>query len=335
MDNLMNLQTVEFPSIPALVLGILYATLPGQVRGEDPLAMSQRTFASLGAATNELVKAAKAHDWQSIHAMFGPEVTNLLTGDSTLDEKHIEEFARDLGERCDAVPAGNDKVTLEIGRDPWPFPIPLIRTNGAWLFDTIAGEEEIVNRHIGRDEYHAIGVCRVYVKAQREYARRLAGSSGTPKYAQRLKSSPGRMDGLYWPTETKATPSPLSSFVAEACLEGYDWRSGKGPRPFHGYCFKILTRQGPAAPGGKRNYVRDGEMTGGFALVAYPVRWGASGIMTFVVGQDGVVYERSLGEKTARIAAAMTGYNPDSRWTVVQEPGITELTADGPGGKAP
>jgi hypothetical protein len=136
------------------------------------------------------------------------------------------------------------------------------------------------------------------------------------------------MDGLYWPKGTNATTSPLSSFVAEACLEGYDWRSGKGPRPFHGYCFKILTRQGPAAPGEKLNYARDGEMTGGFALVAYPVRWGASGIMTFVVNQDGVVYQRSLGEKTAKIAAAMTEYDPDSRWTVVQDKGITDLTAD-------
>jgi hypothetical protein len=331
----MNLHTLKFPSFSVLVSGILYATLLGQVRGEDRLAMSPRVFASPAAATNELVRAAKAHDWQAIRAMFGPEVTNLLTGDSTLDEKHIEEFANDLGERCDPVPAGNDKVNLEIGRDRWPFPIPLIHTNGAWLFDTIAGEEEIVNRHIGRDEYYAIGVCRVYVKAQREYAQRFAGTRGTPKYAQRLKSSPGRMDGLYWPAKTNATPSPLSSFVAEASLEGYDWRSGKGPRPFHGYCFKILTWQGPAAPGGKMNYVRDGEMTGGFALVAYPVRWGASGIMTFVVNQDGVVYQRSLGEKTARIAAAMKQYNPDSRWAVVQEPGITELNAKGPSGKGP
>ena len=331
----MKLQTFKFPSIQALLLGIFYVTSLEQVPGQDRLTMPQRTFASPAAATNALVEAAKARDWQLIRAMFGPEVTNLLTGDSTLDEKHIEEFASDLAVRCDTVPAGYDKMTLEIGRDSWPFPIPLIQTNGAWLFDTIAGEDEIVNRHIGRDEYHAIGVCRAYVKAQREYAQRFAGTAGIPKYAQRLKSSPGRMDGLYWPTKTNATPSPLSSFVAEACLEGYNWRSGKGPRPYYGYCFKILTRQGPAAPGGKMKYVRDGEMTGGFALVAYPVRWGASGIMTFVVNQDGVVYQRCLGEKTAKIAAVTKDYNPDSRWTVVQDPGITELTEDGPSGKAP
>ncbi len=228
------------------------------------------------------------------------------------------------------MPEGSRKVILEIGGEQWPFPIPLIQTNGAWIFDTIAGEDEIINRHIGRDEYHAIGVCRVYVKGQREYAHRFAGSAGAPKYAQRFKSTPGNVDGLYWPTETSATPSPLLSFVAEASLEGYNWTSGKGPRPFHGYLFRILTRQGPAAPGGRMNYVRHGEMTGGFALVAYPVRWGESGIMTFIVNQDGVVYERSLGEKTARTAALMKEYNPDGRWSVVQEPGITDLTPNQP-----
>jgi hypothetical protein len=139
---------------------------------------------------------------------------------------------------------------------------------------------------------------------------------------------------LYWQTETNGVPSPLSSFVAEACLEGYNWNSGKGPRPFHGYFFKILTRQGPAVSGGETNYVQHGEMTGGFALVAYPVRWGESGIMTFIVNQDGLVYQRSLGEKTTRTAATMKEYNPDSRWTVVQEPGITDLTEDKPAKKA-
>jgi hypothetical protein len=296
--------------------------------------MSSRSFTSPAEATKELIKAAKAHDREAIREIFGPEITNLWTGDKVLDEKHFETFASDLAQRCDAVPEGSHKVILEIGGEQWPFPIPLIETNGAWSFDTIAGEDEIVNRHIGRDEYHAIGVCRVYVKAQREYAARFAGSAGAPKYAQRFKSDPGKTDGLYWPTETGGTPGPLSSFVAEAALEGYDWTSGKGPRPFHGYVFKILTRQGPAAPGGMMNYVRDGEMTGGFALIAYPVRWGESGIMTFIVNQDGVVYQRSLGEKTAKKAAMMKAYDPDGRWSVVQEPGITDLTPDEPRGNA-
>lgn len=330
----MKLNTNKFLCGPALALGLLYVTWSGQVRGEDQPAMSQRIFTSPAQATNELVDAAKSHDRRAMRGIFGPEITNLWTGDKTLDEKHFDEFASDLAERCDAVPEGTNKVTLEIGKELWPFPIPLIETNGAWIFDTIAGEEEIVNRHIGRDEYYAIGVCRAYVKAQREYASRFSGSNGAPKYAEKFRSTPGKMDGLYWSEDAIGTSSPLSPFVAEAGLEGYNWDRGKGPRPFHGYFFKILTRQGPAAPAGKMNYVMHGEMTGGFALVAYPVRWGESGIMTFIVNQDGVVYQRSLGEKTARTAAAMKEYNPDARWTVVQEPGITNLLGDDPGEKA-
>jgi hypothetical protein len=331
----MNLKTFKFSSIPVLIVGALFAALPGRVQGDDPLVTAQRTFASPTEAAQELVKAAKARDWPAMQAIFGPELTNLVTGDKTLDEKHCEEFASDLVERCDVVAEGHSTARLEIGHDPWPFPIPLIQTNGAWAFDTAAGEEEIVNRHIGRDEYYAIGVCRAYVKAQREYADRFASSGGTRTYAQRFKSSAGKMDGLYWPKETSVTPSPFSSFVAEACLEGYHWNIGKGPRPYHGYFFRILTRQGSAAPGGKMNYVRSGGMTGGFALVAYPVRWGESGIMTFMVNQDGLVYQKCLGEKTGKLAGAMKEYNPDSSWAAVQDEGITDLTADEPRDNAP
>jgi hypothetical protein len=330
----MNLRTLRLPSIPVLALGLFYVTWLGQVRGDDQPAMSQRTFTSPAEATNELVKAAQSRDRQAIREIFGPEITNLLTGDKTLDEKHFDAFASDLAERCDAVPEGTSKVILEISKELWSFPIPLIETNGGWVFDTMAGEEEIINRHVGRDEYYAIGVCRAYVKAQREYAGRFAGGNGAPRYAEKFRSTPGKMDGLYWPADIIEKPSPFSPFVAEAGLEGYHWGRGQGARPFHGYFFKILTRQGSAASGGKMNYVRDGEMTGGFALVAYPVRWGESGIMTFIVNQDGVVYQRSLGEKTARTAAAMKEYNPDTQWTVVQEPGITDLTGDEPAGKA-
>jgi hypothetical protein len=326
----------RFICIPVIASGLLYATWVGQVRGEDkPATPPQRAFASPTEATNELIKAASAHDRNAIRQIFGPEVTNLWTGDKALDERHFEVFARDLKERCEVVSEGSNKVTLEIGPDLWPFPIPLIQTNGAWVFDTIAGEEEIINRHIGRDEYYAIGVCRDYVKAQQDYAARFAAdASGTPKYAERFKSTPGTMDGLYWPDGTGGAPSPLSLFVAEASREGYNWTSGRGPRPFHGYFFKILTRQGPAAPGGKMNYIRHGEMTGGFAMVAYPVRWGESGIMTFIVNRDGIVYQRSLGEKTARTAAAIKEYNPDSQWSVVRETGITNLAAEPPAVKA-
>ncbi len=322
----MNMKAFRFSFLLALATGFLYLTWLGQFRAEGQSAIPQRTFATPAEATDALVKAAKANDRHAIHEIFGPEVTNLMTGDSVLDERHFESFANDVATRCDVVAEGSNKVRLEIGRNTWPFPIPLIKTNGAWYFDTIAGEDEIVNRHIGRDEYYAIGVCRAYVKAQRDYAARFASSTGRPQYAEKFRSTPGKMDGLYWP-ETNGKPSPFSPFVAEASLEKYNWTNGRGPRPFHGYYFKILKRQGPAAPGGKRDYVSQGEMTGGFALVAYPVRWGQSGIMTFIVNQDGIVYQRSLGEKTAQAAVGMKEYNPDRGWTVVQEGGIADLTA--------
>ena len=322
----MNATRSKVSSLFAWALSVSCVIGLGPAHGENASVLTKRTFTSPADATNALIKAAKAQDRQAIDQLFGPEVTNLWTGDATLDEKHFKAFAKDVSEHCATMPQGSDKVTLEIGPNSWPFPIPLIKTNGGWLFDTAAGEEEIINRHIGRDEYYAIGVCRAYVKAQREYALRFASANGTPKYAQRLRSRPGKLDGLYWPGETGGTPSPLSEYVADACLEAYHWNNGKGPRSFHGYLFRILKRQGPAAPGGKMNYVAWGEMTRGFALVAYPVRWGESGVMTFIVNQDGVVYQRSLGEKTAEIAAAMKEYNPDSGWTVAQEPGIADLT---------
>lgn len=322
----MNIKAFRFAFLPALAMGILfYLTWLGEVRGQGQPIVSQRTFNSPAKATDALVKAARAHDRRAIDEIFGPEVTNLMTGDSVLDARHFDTFANDVATRCDVVSEGNNKVRLEIGPNPWPFPIPLVRTNGAWYFDTIAGEDEIVNRHIGRDEYYAIGVCRAYVKAQRDYAARMASSTGAPKYAEKFNSTPGKMDGLC-STAAGGNQSPLSSYVAQACLEKNNSTSGNSPRPFHGYFFKILKRQGPTAPGGKRNYVSQGEMTGGFALVAYPIRWGESGIMTFMVNQDGIVYQRSLGPNTAKTAAGMKEYNPDSGWRVVQEEGITDLT---------
>ncbi|MBU6399495.1 MAG: DUF2950 family protein [Verrucomicrobia bacterium] len=331
----MNCKTHNSVFALFLLLGSFLVIWPCRSLGQDQLAQAQRTFASPAEATRALIEAAKGHDRLALRQLFGPQVTNLLTGDVTLDDRHFAEFVRDLAERCDPVPQGNDQVTLEIGRQAWPFPIPLVKTNGLWRFDTVAGEEEIINRHIGRDEYFAIGVCRAYVKAQRDYARRMARADGTLRYAMRLKSQPDQKDGLYWPSAAGEEASPLSSFVAEASLEHYDWTKGSGPRSFHGYFFRILTRQGAAAPGGRRDYVQQGEMSGGFALVAYPVRWGESGVMTFLVNQDGVVYQRSLGRHSARIAAAMKEYNPDARWTEVQEAGLLDDHPTGHGTPSP
>jgi hypothetical protein len=201
------------------------------------------------------------------------------------------------------------------------MPIPLVKADGQWRFDTAAGKEEIINRHIGKDEMNAIGVCRAYVAAQRQYAAANAATGGGAKYALKFKSAAGMKDGLYWPAANEPA-SPFGALVAQAHVEGFGQKMGTGTHPFHGYYFRILTRQGKDAPGGEKDYMTDGNLTAGFALVAYPQTWDQSGIMTFIVNQDGLVYQSNLGEKTAEIAGAMTEYNPDSKWTLVQDEGV-------------
>ncbi len=274
---------------------------------QDPI--TQRMFDSPADATNVLVHATKAHDQTEVREIFGPEVTNLLTGDKVQDERNFDSFAAAMQRDCQAVPETNGQIFLEIGNDHWPFPIPLVQTNGKWAFDTIAGEEEIINRQVGADEFYAIGVCQAYVRAQRKY------SEQTGHYSATIKSVPGKGGGL----------SLLPPAVADAEVRGHYARHGKHPRAYHGYLFKVLSRQGADAPGGAMTYVSGGKMTKGFALVAFPVRWGQSGVMSFIVGQDGTIRQRSLGETTPKIASAMTDYDPDSQWTVVQDQGITKL----------
>jgi hypothetical protein len=209
------------------------------------------------------------------------------------------------------------------------MPIPLVEADGQWYFDTAAGKEEIINRHVGKDELHAIGVCRAYVTAQQQYASlNPEAASGAP-YARHLKSAPGKKDGLYWPVADNEPASPFGPLVAEAQAEGYVVHArGTGPHPFHGYYFRILTRQGRDAPGGKMDYLSHGSLTGGFALVAYPEHWDQSGIMTFIINQDGKVFQKNIAEKTSRIAGAMKEYNPDGTWTLVQEDGVVGAVSE-------
>jgi hypothetical protein len=282
----------------------------------------QQQFDTPDDAVHTLIEAAKNADGDKISAIFGPAVTNLLTGDKVQDKANLVGFSKAITEAC--VPTtGSNLVVLNIGTYNWPFPIPLVKADGRWFFDTDAGLDEIIDRHIGRDELNAIGFCRAYVTAQRQYFTQGTEAGGQKKYALKFKSTPGQQDGLYWlPTNG---PSPFESVVAEAHVQGYGHSpTGTGPHPFHGYLFRILTAQGRAAPGGKADYLVDGKLIGGFALVAYPEAWGRSGIMTFIVNQEGQVYQRNLGEKTAKIAARMTAYNPDHHWTLVQDPGICE-----------
>ena len=239
-----------------------------------------------------------------------------------------QKFAAVMAQGCKLVPEGEDKITLEVGPNSWPMPIPLVKTDGQWHFDTAAGKEEIINRHIGKDELHAIGACRAYVTAQRQNAAVNPDTAAGTKYALKFKSSPGKKDGLYWPAAENEPASPFGVLVAQAHVEGFGQKMGSGAKPFHGYYFRILTCQGKDAPGGEMDYMSDGNLTKGFALVAYPQLWDQSGIMTFIVNQDGKVYQLNLGEKTSQIAGAMKEYNPDSEWTLVEDEGVKNAASE-------
>ena len=288
-------------------------------------AAAQRLFASPDEAVKVLQAATEAKDKAALYEIFGAEFRELLTGDEVQDANNAKKFATVIAQGYHLVKEGEDKITIEVGTNSWPMPIPLVKLNGKWYFDTAAGKEEIISRHIGKDELHAIGVCRGYVVAQRQYANEVGGGS---KFAQKFKSTPGKKDGLYWRVAENESASPFGPLVAEAHAEGYHHNKGTGPHPFHGYYFRILTRQGKAARGGKMNYMSHGNLTGGFALVAYPERWDKSGVMTFIVNQDGQVFQRNLGEKTSRIAGAMKEYNPDSKWTLAQDEGVLSASSE-------
>jgi hypothetical protein len=278
----------------------------------------QQRFASPKEAVKALAEATKAGDRAAVDAIFGPGVKDLLSGDAKQDAIEFASFAKSIGKYYRLSKRSDDLEVVYIGNKGWPMPIPLVRRDGSWTFDTAAGKDEILSRRIGADELTAIGVCRTYVKAQREYASEDRDGSGVVKFAMRLKSTPGTRDGLFWPAGPDGEQSPFGPLVAEARAEGYGPRTAEGqPQPFHGYRFKILTSQGASAPGGAYSYVINGNLVGGFALVAYPAHWGESGVMTFIVNQGGRVYECNLGPDSADAAAAMTDFDPDSGWNPV------------------
>lgn len=286
-------------------------------------AWSQEVFPSPEAAQEQLTKAAESRDFFALKKIFGPAYKDLDPGDPVQQAAELNHFARHLKEGVEWIKESDTQAIMKIGAEKWPLPIPLVRKGNGWVFDTVAGRDEILNRRIGRNELLAINACLAYFEAQREYYN-LAAPDGIqiPKYAQRLISTPGKHDGLYWPTLPGEKESPLGPAIAKAREQGYlqERPTGeKGPRPFNGYFFRILKRQGPSAPGGRFSYVINGNMVAGHALVAYPARWGGSGIMTFIVNQRGRVYQKNLGPNTAKIARNMTSYNPDQTWKLVEE----------------
>lgn len=276
------------------------------------------TFATPQDAVKALTDAAKAGDSAAVNALFGPGIKDLQSGDAKQDALEFAAFAKYLGQASRLVAKSDSLYVLNIGDQNWPMPIPLVRRDSVWYFDTAAGKEEVINRRVGEDETNAIGVCRSYVLAQREYASEDRDGSGLLKYAQKLKSSEGARDGLYWKVEDGEDPSPFGPLVAQARAEGYGGKTAEGsPQPFKGYLFKVLTAQGPSAPGGAYSYIINGNMVAGFGLVAYPAHWGESGVMTFIVNQWGKVYERNLGPDSAAVAQALTAFDPDGDWTLV------------------
>lgn len=301
--------------MPGLSLLFLALTLPSRAAAVD-----EQTFTSPQEAVHALVAAATNHDTNALHSIFGPEGRELISPDAVQATEGFKMFVQHLTEQTQLITNSDSNVTLEIGTNSWPFPIPLVKQNGQWFFDTTAGKTEILARRIGKDEMGAIAVCNAYVEAQREYASEDRGS-GVLEYAQHLRSTPGKHDGLFWPAKPGEELSPLGPLIAQARGEGYH-RSAKmmndEQAPYHGYYFEILTRQGKHAPVGKYNYIINGHMIAGFAFVAWPAQWGNTGVMTFIVNQQGTVYQKDLGPDTAKIAGAMTIYDPDASWTPVQ-----------------
>jgi hypothetical protein len=284
-------------------------------------AADEQTFASPQEAVNALVAAAQNDDTNALHTIFGPTGHELVSPDVVQATTGFKAFVQHLSEKTQMITNSDSNITLEIGTDGWPFPIPLIKQDGQWFFDTEAGKQEILNRRIGRDEIGALGVCRAYVDAQQEYASEDRGD-GILEYARHLRSTPGKHDGLFWPAKPGEELSPLGPLVAQAHGEGYHRTAemlNDEQAPYHGYYFKILTQQGKHAPIGKYNYIINGHMIAGFAFVAWPAGWGNTGVMTFIVNQQGKVYQKNLGPNTAKIAGAMTTYDPDDTWTLVQD----------------
>ena len=279
--------------------------------------IEQKTFPSPEEAVKSLMDAVKSNDTKELRAIFGPAGREIISsGDQVADKARRERFVKSYEETSKLEKESDNKVTLVVGKSEWPFPVPIVKKDEVWVFDTMAGKEELLDRRIGRNELNTIQTCLAYVDAQREYAMESWNSDDA--YAQKFMNTPGKKDGLYWKTKEGEEPSPLGDLFAKAVKAGYTPGKGAGPQPYWGYYYKILKAQGNNAPGGAYDYVIKGKMIGGFALVAYPAEYGASGIMTFIVNHDGVVYQKDLGKETGKIAGALTKYDPDETWKNVE-----------------
>lgn len=294
----------------ALILAI------GVLSGDDGSAAPQQAgFATPEEAVQAFVTAMKSNNQNQLLSIFGTAGKELISsGDPVRDKQRRETFIDDYNRKNNLSPEGS-RMILSIGEKDWPFPIPLVKQGAQWFFDTKAGKEEILNRRIGENELSTVQTLLAIVDAQREYAMKDRDGDGIREYAEKFGSDPGRKNGLYWPTQAGEEPSPLGELVADARAEGYRKSGSKqGPIPFHGYYFRILAQQGKHAAGGAFDYIVKKNMIGGFAVVAYPATYGSSGVVTFLVNHDGVVYEKDLGKDTAKAARSMVAFDPDKTW---------------------
>ena len=319
--------TLRFiPRARAVLIGLVMALFsvlgqghPAHAAASAPAAVHQQNFTSPEDALKAVVADLKSGNLSGLARIFGPDIEPVLhSGDPVADKNGREKFLAWAGETHHFDGSG-DTLTLVIGKDDWPFPIPLKKVDDRWRFDTTAGKEEILNRRIGQNELSTIQTMLAIVDAQRDFANLHRQQNGAAEYAQHILSTPGKRDGLFWPTAAGEPESPLGPLVAEAHAAGY--RRGtkeEGSTPYHGYFFKTLTSQGPNAPGGAADYIVNGRMIGGFAVIAWPARWDDSGVMTFIVNHEGVVYQKDFGPQTAELAPAVTSFDPGPGWQKAQ-----------------
>ena len=296
-------------------LVVLVCAVPiGTLAQNTPPAQGPKGFDTPQQAADALIKAAGSYDVPELMAIFGPDGKDFVSGgDQVRDKNNAIDFAKEAGAKnsVEISKSNPNQATIIVGEEAWPLPVPLVKKNGKWYFNAKAGRQEILFRRIGTNELDAITVCRGYVEAQKEYA--LEPHDGVNQYAQKIISTPGKKDGLYWKNEDGTPGGPIGEEIAKALEEGYNYNNVK-QGGFHGYYFKILKGQGPAAPIGRINYVIEGVMIGGFALVAVPAEYRVTGVKTFIVSNDGVVYQKDLGPDSLKIAKQMELYNPDKTW---------------------
>lgn len=311
----MNFKNSSFIAATNVRLALLTLSLAALCGG---CSMRQEKFATPEDASAALVAAVRADDRERVGRILGRGSDEIMnSGDAVADRERRESFLAAYDAGNSVVAEADGGMTLQVGKDNWPLPIPIVERRGGWRFDSVRGREEVLNRRIGRNELSSQQVCLAIVDAQNEYASTDRDGNGALDYAQKIISDPGARNGLYYRTTDDEPQSPLGPLVADAADEGYTSRrteSGKR-HPYHGYYFKILTAQGDSAPGGAKNYVVNGRMTDGFAVLAWPAEYGNSGVMTFMVDRNGILYERNLGRRTNRIAERMTEFDPDSGWT--------------------